>query len=176
VALGTTVVRALEHAAAELDGLAPGPGLATQRIGADRRLRMVDAIVTGVHQRGESHYELMRAFASDYLLDRVSTDLERHGYRSHEFGDSVLLVRRARRNHHPDRELRAADLCGRPRGVGRGLVSVGGPCVVHSGAQVRNGQPISKPGNLWEASGAPPYKLSNARAFPLVRGTFFEAR
>lgn len=93
VALGTTVARALEHAASDGDVHA-GPGLATGRLGPWTTLRVVDAIVTGVHQPGESHYELLRAFASDDTLRRAGMDLEREGYRSHEFGDSVLVERR----------------------------------------------------------------------------------
>src|SRR5882672_4231512 len=95
VALGTTVVRALEHAA--LGGrLVAGAGLATQRIGASTQLRVVDAIVTGTHEPGSSHYELLRAFAGGALLERVTAALEQGGYRTHEFGDSLLLVRQAR--------------------------------------------------------------------------------
>jgi S-adenosylmethionine:tRNA ribosyltransferase-isomerase len=94
VALGTTVTRALEHAARH-GAPRSGPGLATQRIGPGTPLRVVDAILTGVHAPGESHYELLRAFAGDPVLRRMTATLERHGYRSHEFGDSVLLVRQA---------------------------------------------------------------------------------
>lgn len=95
VAVGTSVARALEHAATSSAGssLHPGPGRADQRLGGHTRLRLVDAILTGVHEPGESHYELLRAFAGDALLARMSAALERHGYRSHEFGDSVLLER-----------------------------------------------------------------------------------
>lgn len=95
VALGTTVTRALEHAALCGVPLRSGPGLATQRIGHGTPLRVVDAIVTGVHQPGDSHFELLRAFADDSTLARLTAALERHGYRSHEFGDSVLVTRRA---------------------------------------------------------------------------------
>ena len=93
IALGTTVTRALEHAAAQAGGLRPGAALATQRIGADWAIGVVDAIVTGVHQPGDSHYDLLRAFAGDAVLQEMSAELERKGYRSHEFGDSVLLAR-----------------------------------------------------------------------------------
>jgi S-adenosylmethionine:tRNA ribosyltransferase-isomerase len=93
VALGTTVVRALEHAAARTARLVPGPGLATQRIGCATRLRVVDAIVSGTHEPGSSHYDLLRAFAGRAVLERVSAALERNAYRTHEFGDSVLLMR-----------------------------------------------------------------------------------
>ena len=93
IALGTTVTRALEHAALDGGALRPGTGLATQRIGAQTRLRVVDAIVSGAHEPGESHYQLLRAFASDAVLQRMSRALKRDGYRSHEFGDSVLIMR-----------------------------------------------------------------------------------
>ena len=98
IALGTTVTRALEHAAlygAALHGgaLHPGAGLATQRIGPQTKLRVVDAIVSGAHEPGESHYQLLRAFASEAGLERMSRALKRKGYRSHEYGDSVLIVR-----------------------------------------------------------------------------------
>jgi S-adenosylmethionine:tRNA ribosyltransferase-isomerase len=102
VALGTTVTRALEHAAARSGaGPLPGPGLATQRIGPGTSLRMVDAIVTGVHQPGDSHFELLRAFAGDAVLSRMVAELERRCYRSHEFGDSVLLARQRTRGRRP---------------------------------------------------------------------------
>jgi S-adenosylmethionine:tRNA ribosyltransferase-isomerase len=93
VAIGTTVVRALE-AAANADGsVRTGGGIASGRIMRGTPLRVVDAILTGVHQPGESHFELLRAFADDVVLDRISTALAEHGYRTHEFGDSILLQR-----------------------------------------------------------------------------------
>ena len=93
IALGTTVTRALEHAASRGRVLRAGAGLATQRIGAQTKLRVVDAIVSGVHEPGESHYQLLRAFANEARLQRMSRALKREGYRSHEFGDSVLIMR-----------------------------------------------------------------------------------
>jgi S-adenosylmethionine:tRNA ribosyltransferase-isomerase len=93
IALGTSVTRALEHAAGSEPALRPGPGVAGQRIDARSTLRVVDAILTGTHEPGSSHYDLLRAFAGETLLARISAALERHGYRTHEFGDSVLLDR-----------------------------------------------------------------------------------
>jgi S-adenosylmethionine:tRNA ribosyltransferase-isomerase len=93
IAIGTTVVRALEHAAT-WDGSVPaGEGLATQRIGATTQLRVVDALLTGTHEPGTSHYELLRAFADDATLSRVAGELETRDYRTHEFGDSLLIER-----------------------------------------------------------------------------------
>jgi S-adenosylmethionine:tRNA ribosyltransferase-isomerase len=92
IAIGTTVVRALEHSASIFDGVVPaGERLALQRIGASCRPRIVDAILTGTHDRGSSHYEMLRAFADDETLDRVRTQLDSHDYRTHEFGDSIFL-------------------------------------------------------------------------------------
>jgi S-adenosylmethionine:tRNA ribosyltransferase-isomerase len=62
IAVGTTVVRALEDAVTEDGQLRTGDGVATQRIGPATQLRVVDAILSGTHERGTSHYELLRAF------------------------------------------------------------------------------------------------------------------
>ena len=61
VAVGTTVVRALEHAA-RCAAAARRRRLATQRIGRGTALRVVDAILSGTHEPGDSHFELLRAF------------------------------------------------------------------------------------------------------------------
>jgi S-adenosylmethionine:tRNA ribosyltransferase-isomerase len=91
IALGTTVTRALEHAASIHTPLRAGTGLADQRLGKHSRLRVVDAIISGTHEPGTSHHDLLRAFADDATLDRADAALLAHGYRTHEFGDSVLI-------------------------------------------------------------------------------------
>jgi S-adenosylmethionine:tRNA ribosyltransferase-isomerase len=91
VAVGTTVVRALESAATSAGRVQPGEGVATLRIGPATTLRVVDAILTGVHEAGTSHHELLRAFAADRTLTEVENELTEGGYRTHEFGDSVLI-------------------------------------------------------------------------------------
>ena len=78
IAVGTSVVRALEHAAARNNGTVPaGEGLATQKIGASTGLRVVTAILSGTHEPGTSHYELLRAFADDRTLQRHGRRIER---------------------------------------------------------------------------------------------------
>jgi S-adenosylmethionine:tRNA ribosyltransferase-isomerase len=95
IAVGTTVVRAAEHAA-ERDGrVRAGQGVATQRLGPQTRLRVVDAILTGTHAPETSHYQLLRAFVDDLTLRRADRELEAGGYRTHEFGDSVLIEKQA---------------------------------------------------------------------------------
>ncbi|MER8519693.1 S-adenosylmethionine:tRNA ribosyltransferase-isomerase [Mesorhizobium sp. M0644] len=93
IAIGTSVVRALEAAANSDGGVRAGKGIATGRMARGTPLRVVDAIFTGVHQPGESHFELLRAFADDALLAKASTAFAAYRYRAHEFGDSMLLNR-----------------------------------------------------------------------------------
>ena len=92
IAVGTTVVRALEAAATEDGHLRSGDGVAKGRIGPATKLKVVDAILSGTHERGTSHYELLRAFLEDATLERATAELDARGYRTHEFGDSVLIL------------------------------------------------------------------------------------
>jgi S-adenosylmethionine:tRNA ribosyltransferase-isomerase len=91
IAIGTSVVRALESAASADGTVRAGEGRASGRIARGAPLRVVDAVLTGVHQPGESHYELLRAFADDKVLDRVRAAVNEQDYRAHEFGDSLLI-------------------------------------------------------------------------------------
>jgi S-adenosylmethionine:tRNA ribosyltransferase-isomerase len=92
IAIGTSVVRALEDAATDDGHLRSGEGLAKGRIGPATRLKVVDAILSGTHEPGTSHYELLRAFVEDSTLERATAELDARGYRTHEFGDSVLIL------------------------------------------------------------------------------------
>ncbi len=92
IAVGTTVVRVLEDSATEDGHLRSGDGVAKGRIGPATRLKVVDAILSGTHERGTSHYELLRAFLEDAMLERATAELDARGYRTHEFGDSVLIL------------------------------------------------------------------------------------
>ncbi len=107
IAIGTTVVRALEHASDEEGRIRPGFGIATQKVTAATRLKIVDVLLTGVHEPGTSHYELVRAFVDDETLQRASAEMTALGYHTHEFGDSVLVSAAARAG------LRRATLQGR---------------------------------------------------------------
>ena len=97
VALGTTVARALEHAAARPGGLRRRRASRPTGSVARRASRVVDALVSGTHEPGSSHHELLRAFVAAATLARVDAALESAGYRTHEFGDSVLIERRLSR-------------------------------------------------------------------------------
>ena len=49
--------------------------------------------MSGVHERGTSHYELLGAFQDGDTLERMESEAEARGYRRHEFGDSVFVER-----------------------------------------------------------------------------------
>ena len=93
IAIGTTVVRALEAAGARNGILRAGNDVATGRIGVGKKLRIVDAIVTGTHQPGTSHHALLGAFLGEMSLRRLDAELATNHYRAHEFGDSLLIER-----------------------------------------------------------------------------------
>jgi S-adenosylmethionine:tRNA ribosyltransferase-isomerase len=96
VAVGTSVVRALEDSGRVDGAVHEGQGIATSRVGPTTRLRIVDAIVSGVHAAGESHHELLRAFADDAVLADATLEMEALAYRNHEFGDFVFVERKSR--------------------------------------------------------------------------------
>jgi S-adenosylmethionine:tRNA ribosyltransferase-isomerase len=96
VAVGTTVVRALETAAAEPRG--PGGALRASAgwtdlvIGPDRPLGAVDGLLTGWHEPQATHLQLLRAVGGEALLDRSYRAALERGYLWHEFGDSHLIL------------------------------------------------------------------------------------
>jgi len=93
VAVGTSVVRALEGAAALNDGaLRASTGETDLLLGPGYQPRIVDGLLTGVHEKGASHYALLRAFAPEEVLAQASAQAEERGYLSHEFGDSWLIL------------------------------------------------------------------------------------
>ncbi len=92
VAVGTTVVRALEsQALCSGDVFEAGSGEATLLLGPGYRRRVVDALLTGIHEPGTSHFTLLEAFAPRSLLQRSLEHAALDGYLLHEFGDSMLL-------------------------------------------------------------------------------------
>lgn len=105
LAVGTTVVRALEHAALGMGQVRSGVGVATGRIGAQTGLLVVDGIVSGMHEAGTSHYELLGAFQEDDVLQAMVAAAEEHDYRSHEFGDAVFVERFAGHGRRTPRDL-----------------------------------------------------------------------
>ena len=94
VAVGTTVVRALETAAAAGPAAGPRAGVSRLRIGAGHRLAAVDGLLTGLHEPEASHLDLLAAFLDRPALDRAYAAALASGYLWHEFGDVCLLLPR----------------------------------------------------------------------------------
>ena len=92
VAVGTTVVRALEGAALKDGGLRGGPGETDLVITPTFRPRVVDGILSGAHAAHESHFSLLAAFAGPDLLAAAAAHAERAGFLTHELGDSMLVL------------------------------------------------------------------------------------
>ena len=91
LAIGTSVTRALEGVVADRGELTPGEGVTALRIGPAHERRVVDGLLTGVHDGGTSHYELLSSFAPVELLERAWKSADEAGYLGHEFGDSALV-------------------------------------------------------------------------------------
>jgi S-adenosylmethionine:tRNA ribosyltransferase-isomerase len=95
VAVGTTVVRALEGCAAAHGGeLVAGEGSTDLRLHARSKLRVASGLLTGIHEPGTTHFYLLQSFVAQPLLARALRHAERAGYLQHEFGDSILILAR----------------------------------------------------------------------------------
>ncbi len=92
IAVGTTVARALESAAAPGGLVVPRRGWTDHVIGAAAPPRVVDGLVTGWHDAGASHLDLVAAVIGDDVLRRAYDRAHGTGLRWHEFGDSHLLL------------------------------------------------------------------------------------
>ena len=93
VAVGTTVVRALEGAFRSGRGeLHPGEAVTDLRIGPGFVPQVVDGLLSGIHARDSSHFELLSAFLPAPLDLLYPLHVAAGGYRGHEFGDSTLIL------------------------------------------------------------------------------------
>jgi S-adenosylmethionine:tRNA ribosyltransferase-isomerase len=92
VAVGTTVVRALETVTAEDGTVSAGEGWTNLIVTPERGLRTVDGLLTGLHETDSSHLRLLEAVAGAPLLDRSYRAAVERGYLWHEFGDVHLIL------------------------------------------------------------------------------------
>lgn len=100
VAVGTTVVRTLETVAVEpragRDGrvatVKAGSGWTDLYLRPGHRFRIVDLMLTNLHQPRSSHLVLVAAFAGAELVTRTYRELIRARYSFDLFGDSMLLI------------------------------------------------------------------------------------
>jgi S-adenosylmethionine:tRNA ribosyltransferase-isomerase len=92
VAVGTTVVRALESVADPDGTVHPASGWTDLVLGPDRPARAVTGLVSGLHAPEASHLLLLEAVVGPELVGRAYEAAVEHGdYLWHEFGDSTFL-------------------------------------------------------------------------------------
>jgi S-adenosylmethionine:tRNA ribosyltransferase-isomerase len=92
IAVGTTVARALETAATDNGGVWAARGWTEHVIGPDAPIRALDGLLSGWHEPGASHLDLLATVAGARVLDRAYELALAVGVRWHEFGDSHLLL------------------------------------------------------------------------------------
>ncbi|MFW5940175.1 MAG: S-adenosylmethionine:tRNA ribosyltransferase-isomerase [Chloroflexota bacterium] len=92
IAVGTTVVRALETVVDGAGQVHPGEGWTRLVVGPRRRLRAVDGLLTGLHEPRASHLAMLQAFAGARRLRRAYEQALQEGYLWHEFGDLHLIL------------------------------------------------------------------------------------
>jgi S-adenosylmethionine:tRNA ribosyltransferase-isomerase len=101
IAVGTTVVRALETVTDDTGRTSPGEGWTNLVMTPDRPLRSVTGLITGFHEAQATHLMLLERVATagsaagvcgPCHLKRAYTEARRAGYLWHEFGDSHLII------------------------------------------------------------------------------------
>jgi len=90
IAIGTTVVRALESAVTE-GAVIASQGWTDLFIDQAYRLRTVDALLSGFHDATGTHVSMLRAFIDEDLLQDAYAEAANRGYFCHEFGDVHLI-------------------------------------------------------------------------------------
>lgn len=91
VAVGTTVVRALESATRG-DRLRPTRGFTRRFVRPGTFRGSVDGLVTGLHDPGASHLALLHAVVGAPVVRAAYADAVANGYLWHEFGDVHLAL------------------------------------------------------------------------------------
>jgi S-adenosylmethionine:tRNA ribosyltransferase-isomerase len=92
VAVGTTVVRALETVAGPDGTVVPGEGWTDVVVTPERGVRAVDGLLTGLHEPRASHLAMLEAVAGRPVLERAYAEALAGGYLWHEFGDLHLIL------------------------------------------------------------------------------------
>jgi S-adenosylmethionine:tRNA ribosyltransferase-isomerase len=91
IAVGTTVVRALESAR-DGCGLRASRGFTRLYLSPETPVRAIDGLLTGFHDARTTHLALLGAVAGPEVVPRAYAVALRSGYLWHEFGDSHLIL------------------------------------------------------------------------------------
>jgi S-adenosylmethionine:tRNA ribosyltransferase-isomerase len=92
IAVGTTVVRALESTASENGKVTEAHGYTRLKIDHRHRLRSVDGLLTGLHEPEASHLDLLSAFLPAEQIHVAYREAIARRYLWHEFGDLNLIL------------------------------------------------------------------------------------
>lgn len=92
IAVGTTVVRALESVVDDSGTIHPGSGITDVIVSPESGVRSADGLVTGWHEPRSSHLRLLEAFIAKSQLEDVYHEARVNGYLWHEFGDEFLIL------------------------------------------------------------------------------------
>jgi S-adenosylmethionine:tRNA ribosyltransferase-isomerase len=92
MAVGTTVVCALETAVDAHGVVHPGRGWTDLVVTPERGVRAVDGLITGWHEPEATHLLMLEAIAGRRPLELAYAEAHAGGYLWHEFGDSHLLL------------------------------------------------------------------------------------
>ncbi len=92
VAVGTTVVRALETVAARAGELEPCEGMTDLLIYPGFQFKVVDALITNFHLPMSSLLFLVSAFAGLDLIKKAYAHAVKEEYRFYSYGDAMLIL------------------------------------------------------------------------------------
>jgi S-adenosylmethionine:tRNA ribosyltransferase-isomerase len=92
IAIGTTVVRALESVVDEHGHVHPSEGWTETVVSPEHPVRSVDGFLTGWHEPEASHLAMLEAIAGRPLLQASYDAALAEGYLWHEFGDVHLIL------------------------------------------------------------------------------------
>ena len=92
VAIGTTVVRTLEHVARERGAVEPYDGWTTLKILPGDAFKAVDVLLTNFHLPKSTLLMLVCAFAGQEFVLEAYREAIAEGYRFYSFGDAMLLL------------------------------------------------------------------------------------
>jgi S-adenosylmethionine:tRNA ribosyltransferase-isomerase len=92
IAVGTTVLRALESAPDHRGRVMPSQGWTDLIITPSRTIRTANGLLTGFHEPRASHLAMLTAFAGREHLEQAYRAALDDGYLWHEFGDLHLIL------------------------------------------------------------------------------------
>ena len=92
IAVGTTVVRALESVTSSMGVTHPGEGWTDLVITPQRGIRAVNAMLTGLHEPRATHIAMLAALCGMEHLNITYQEALRQRYLWHEFGDLHLIL------------------------------------------------------------------------------------